>query len=157
QQQQQQQQQQSMKKIQIKSNKRIKTLSNFIPYKSYKTFSFDATTSFSTIEELVMEAERTYKFTVFLYDDIYFDTHYLQIELVQESSSIIINIEFFTGHNLVLPHIDELLSVVFHPSKFIQIWDLPDQFRYKYPVYPVYRTGGILQCHIVNIQDDFKI
>ncbi|CAF2645353.1 unnamed protein product [Rotaria sp. Silwood2] len=51
---------------------------------------------------------------------------------------------------------DELLAVVFHPSKFIQIFGKPDQFRYEYPFYPVYRVGGIVQCHLVNIQDDFK-
>ncbi|CAM4840252.1 unnamed protein product, partial [Rotaria magnacalcarata] len=83
------------KNNEIKQNKI--TLSDFMPFKPYRSFYINQATSPSTLDELIIEAKRTYNFTVYPYDDMLLDMHYLQIELVQQSSSIIITIEFFSG------------------------------------------------------------
>ena len=57
-----------------------------------------------------MQIKRTHTFTVFSFHDMKYDRHYSQLELIQENLSIIINIEFFSGYNLIFPENDELLS-----------------------------------------------
>ena len=106
-------------KLSRKSMKKIKMVSEFISMKSYRTFRINETTTPIEIEELILEAKRTYTITIFPFDDMNDEIHYLQVELVQERLSIVIYIEFFTAHNILLPEIDELLLTVFHPSKLI--------------------------------------
>ncbi|CAF5219223.1 unnamed protein product, partial [Rotaria magnacalcarata] len=76
-----------------------------MPFKPYQSFYINQAISPSTLDQLIIEAKRTYNFTVYPYDDMLLDMHYLQIELVQESSSIIILIEFFSGwYNRIFVH-----------------------------------------------------
>ena len=138
-------------------NKKTSMISEFIPMKPYRMFRIHETTAPIEIEELILEAKRTYTITVFPFDDMNDGMHYLQVELVQERLSIIIHIKFFTGHNILLPQIDELLLTVFHPSKLIRIWGPLDRHQYECQIYPMYRADRPLQCHFVNAQNDFKM
>ena len=144
-------------KLSSKSMKKIKMVSEFIPMKSYRTFRINETTTPIEIEELILEAKRTYTIIVFPFDDMNDEIHYLQVELVQERLLIVIYIEFFTGHSILLPEIDELPLTVFHPSKLIRIWGPLDRYQYECQIYPMYRADRPLQCHFVNIQNDFKM
>ena len=90
-------------------NKNTSMVSESIPMKPYRMLHIDETTIPIEIEELFVEAKRTYTITVFPFGDMNDGMHYLQVELVQERWSIVIHIEFFTDHNILLPQIDELL------------------------------------------------
>ena len=138
-------------------NKKTSMVSEFIPMKLYRMFPIDETTASIRIEELIPEAKRTYTITIFPFDDMNDGMRYLQMELVQERLSIVIHIEFFTGRNILLPQIDELLLIVLHSSKLIRIWGPLDRHQYECQIYLMYRTDRPLQCHFVNIQNDFKI
>ncbi|CAF2028125.1 unnamed protein product [Rotaria magnacalcarata] len=142
------------KNNEIKQNKI--TLSDFMPFKPYQSFYINQATSPITLDELIIEAKRTYKFTIYPYDDMLLDMHYLQIELVQESSSIIILIEFFSGYNVLFPQIEELFSIVFHASKMIQIWGELSSYRVEYLFYHNHNEDDTIKSHIVNIQPAFK-
>ena len=144
-------------KLNRKSMKKIKIMSELIPIKPYRMFRINETTPPMEIEELILEAKRTHTITVFPFDDINYEMQYLQMELVQKSLSIVIHIELFTGHNIILPEIDDLLLTVFHPSKLIRIWGPLDRYQYEHQIYPMYRANRPLQCRFVNIQNDFKI
>ncbi|CAF1464177.1 unnamed protein product [Rotaria sordida] len=130
-----------------------------MPLKPYQIYTIDETTSADLVEKLIVQAKRTFIVTLFPYDDDQFHTHYLQIELIQNKRSILINIEFFLGHNLLLPQIDRLLSAIFHPSKLIQIWGkLSNRFTYDYDFNLIYsQQNNIHTCHFINIQHDFQI
>ncbi|CAF1669505.1 unnamed protein product [Rotaria magnacalcarata] len=142
------------KNNEIKQNKI--TLSDFMPFKPYQSFYINQATSPITLDELIIEAKRTYKFTIYPYDDMLLDMHYLQIELVQQSSSIIITIEFFSGYNVLFPQIEELFSIVFHSSKMIQIWGELNTYRTEYLFYHNHNEDDTIKSHIVNIQPAFK-
>ncbi|CAM4838210.1 unnamed protein product [Rotaria magnacalcarata] len=146
----------SIKNTEVTKNKTIETLSNFMPFKPYQSFYINQATSPITLDELIIEAERTYKFTIYPYDDMLLDMHYLQIELVQQSSSIIITIEFFSGYNVLFPQIEELFSIVFHASKMIQIWGELNTYRTEYLFYHNHNEDDTIKSHIVNIQPAFK-
>ncbi|CAF4121876.1 unnamed protein product [Rotaria sordida] len=109
------------------------------------------------VTDLIREARRTEKLTVSPYRDELLGEHYLQVELIQDSRSIIINIDFFVGYNLSLPQIDELLSVIFDRSKSIYIWRKPDSFLYYNGFNSIYFEHDIRHCTYINIQDSFKI
>ncbi|CAF1498624.1 unnamed protein product [Rotaria sordida] len=109
------------------------------------------------VTDLIREARRTEKLTVSPYRDELLGEHYLQVELIQDSRSIIINIDFFVGYNLSLPQTDELLSVIFDRSKSIYIWRKPDSFLYYNGFNSIYFEHDIRHCTYINIQDSFKI
>ncbi|CAF1399502.1 unnamed protein product [Adineta steineri] len=140
-----------------KGNKNKSNLLDFLPLKRYKVFSIDETTSSDTVQELITIAKKTYMMTLFPYDHEKSNIHYLQIELIQDEISIIINIAFFLGYNIVLPDIDELLSIIFHRSKSIQIWGTSERFNYDHGFNLIYSPYNMEKCHFVNIQDLFKI
>ncbi|CAF1294379.1 unnamed protein product [Rotaria sp. Silwood1] len=111
----------------------------------------------NTIQELITIAKKIYIVTLFPYDYEKLNIHYLQIELIQDKISIIININFFNGYNIVLPEIDELLSVIFPLSKSIQVLDTSDRFSYGHGFNLIYSPHNMQNCHFVNIQNLFEI
>ncbi|CAF1503638.1 unnamed protein product, partial [Rotaria sordida] len=145
-----------IKKDETRKKKILENLTDFKPLGNYKFCQIDETTSAAKIQELINEAKKTYKFTVFQFDDIAFNMHYVQIELIQQSLSIIINVELIENWQIHSPVIQELFIVVFHRSKSIKVWAKPDRFEYNYEIYELYNTNGILNCHIVYVQDSFK-
>ncbi|CAF4341561.1 unnamed protein product, partial [Rotaria sordida] len=55
----------------------LENLTDFVPLQNYKFYCIDETPSAAKIQELINEAETTYKFTVFQFDDIAFNMHYI--------------------------------------------------------------------------------
>ncbi|CAF3866423.1 unnamed protein product [Rotaria sp. Silwood1] len=141
----------------LKSNKNELKLLDFVLLKPYEVFSINETTSANTIQELITIAKKIYIVTLFPYDYEKLNIHYLQIELIQDKISIIININFFNGYNIVLPEIDELLSVIFPLSKSIQVLDTSDRFSYGHGFNLIYSPHNMQNCHFVNIQNLFEI
>ncbi|CAF1086712.1 unnamed protein product [Rotaria sordida] len=143
----------------LKFNKHIpqKTLSEFVPLPPYRVIVIQQQTSPVIVNELIIEARKTNRFTIHPYDYKSSGDHYLEIEFLQQSSSsIIISIEIFHQQNLLFERIDDLLSIILHPSNMIYTWEDFDKNLIDYQSYQVFLNGDINRCHFVNVQNCFK-
>ena len=122
----------------------------------YRCFRIDETTSVTTLQELIVETEKTNQITIVIHGDGLSVRHIFEIELVQECSSIVIITQIVPRCNAIYPYIDVLLFIVLHQSKIIDVWSILNRNFYQYQHYLVFANGHINQIHSANIQQSFK-
>ncbi|CAF1480676.1 unnamed protein product [Adineta steineri] len=140
----------------VKKYKEIIDLSNFTPLKSYRLFLIDQATDFTEIEGLIYEAEKTKRFTLFLYDNKLLKKMFIEIEFVQQSKSIIITFEVFRARNFLFHRIDQLFAIIYNSSNTIHVWGDSTQWLY-YKDYAYFFYMYINKIRLLNTQEDFKL
>ncbi|CAF3147106.1 unnamed protein product [Rotaria sp. Silwood2] len=139
----------------VKKYKTINDLPNFIPLIPYRSFYIDRTTSNTIVDDLIIRAKETRRFTVICFDDC-LSPNKIQIEFIRESESIIVLIETFRESRLLSKKIKQLFSTIFVSTNIIQAWgDIVYDLSYL-------RNSGFItfekfrKIRLLNIQQDFK-
>ncbi|CAF1221049.1 unnamed protein product [Rotaria magnacalcarata] len=145
--------------VQIKKQKHLTDLSNFIPLRSYKVYTIDQTTSLERLYMLIEKAGKTTKFSFSTYHDDESNKNYFVIDFIQPSSSIIINVEISKISHVLNDKLQELLSIIFYSSNTIYTWNYlsfpPVDFLIYDHIYSM-NTDKINPKNFISLQHQFK-
>ena len=108
--------------IQMKTYRKRKILSEFIPIKPYKSFYIDEMTTPIALEKLICEIKGINRITIIPSDPWSSNEPITQIELIKQSFSIQIIIRSSLQPHVISPKLTELLSIIFQSSTTIQTW-----------------------------------
>ena len=169
-QQQQQQQHQNERIIQLpdEENRLNKTevirnipeLPHLITLKPYGVFFIQRTTPSTTLNQLIMEAHQTKRFTIVpkLYS-VYNDNIVMYIELIQQTQSVVIVLDCIYDTDMDTPFFNSLcylFTIIFNPSNTIQTWgNLMDKLKQFLP-FKIYTLDELKECQSSDIQKEFK-
>ncbi len=138
----------------------IPELPSLITTKPYVVFFIHRFTSTTTLNQLIMEAQQTKRFTIVpKLDTLYNDTVVIHIELIQQMQTTIILLDYFNENDMETPFFDtlcHLFSIIFNSSNEIQTWgNLIDKLKPFIP-YKIYTINQMKQCQSTDIQKEFK-
>jgi hypothetical protein len=132
-------------------------LYHFLPFTLYNFVNIDEQTSQTIINDLIIQAKQTSKYTICSYRDPISSKIFLEIEFIQELQSIIIQFELADDSISFYVKIKQLLSNIFDSMHIIQTWGDITSILLDSTDHGYYLRDRLQKIHLFDIQEDFKI
>ena len=145
--------------VHANKNSEMNQLLSFMPLKPYELMIITQTTSPASMDELILEAQHTTRFTIFpIHKYIYGNETFLQIEFVQELESLLIAIDINYHRSCILRRkMTHLTALIFTPSKIIQTWGDLQGYLSNYQEHQIpFHHEVLRRVRLINVQEDFK-
>lgn len=138
----------------------INDLPNFKAMKPYIILYIYERQAHSILDELIIEAKRTKTFTIVSkHKLLHHDYMLLQVELIQDTQTIIALIEYSNRTDRDVRYfytLREFFVIIFEQSKIIQTWGNIIELLRPYAQYGLFSLNEVIQSQNMNIQKEFK-
>ena len=139
----------------------IPQLPRLLTIKPYVVYFIHRNASPSMLHEIITEAKQTERFTfVPKYKSIEHDTMSMRIELIQQTVTVLVSIDYShekDKRTLLYDTLCQFFSIIFHSSNLVQPWDGNLMHKLKpFLSHGIFTINQIKLCRSSDIQQEFK-